>query len=190
MLGLIPYWAKEGNIQQDLSLHQCGRINQGMYALSVEYQADSLGDRDLEWKGERPRSKQERALEGITLANLALWIAQPSGLGLDLMIHAKKRGREWSLRQSSVLSELTPHGQDQNAWLNLSDLRLARELTEALTALPRDGAVWIAARTLWKALTEQMWEVRYTLLWIALEALFGPSDPHETTYRLSQHIAF
>src|SRR5215813_6659433 len=138
MLGLIQYWAKEGNIQQDLSLHQRGRINQGTYALSVEYQADSLGDRDLEWKGERPRSKQERALEGITLANLALWIAQPSGLGLDFMIHAEKRGREWSLRQSSVLSELIPHGQDQNAWLNLSDLRLARELTEALTALPRD----------------------------------------------------
>ena len=32
-------------------------------------------------------------------------------------------------------------------------------------------------------------EIRYSLFWIALEALFGPEDAREITYRLSQRVA-
>jgi hypothetical protein len=40
------------------------------------------------------------------------------------------------------------------------------------------------------ALCGRVWEIRYTLYWIGLEALFGPEDPREMTYRISQRIAF
>ena len=33
-------------------------------------------------------------------------------------------------------------------------------------------------------------EIRYSLFWIALEALFGPKDGRELVFRLSQRIAF
>ena len=32
--------------------------------------------------------------------------------------------------------------------------------------------------------------IRYALFWIGLEALFGPEDAREITYRLSQRVAF
>ena len=36
----------------------------------------------------------------------------------------------------------------------------------------------------------RIWAIRYSLFWIALEALFGPEDAREITYRLSQRVAF
>jgi len=45
-------------------------------------------------------------------------------------------------------------------------------------------------RTLWNALTKEEWTVRYLLIWIVLEALYGPTDPRETNYRLAQRLAF
>ena len=33
-----------------------------------------------------------------------------------------------------------------------------------------------------------MWEARYLWEWVVLEAIFGPENPNETTYRLSQRI--
>src|SRR5262249_40706002 len=45
-------------------------------------------------------------------------------------------------------------------------------------------------RTVWAGLQTNTVEIRYSLLWIALEALFGPEDGGEITHRLSQRIAF
>jgi hypothetical protein len=43
---------------------------------------------------------------------------------------------------------------------------------------------------LMQALTQRLWESRYLWEWIVLECLFGPESPQETTFRLSQRIAF
>jgi hypothetical protein len=41
-----------------------------------------------------------------------------------------------------------------------------------------------------KALSDQTWEFRFLLIWLVLECLFGPETPQETTFRLSQRMAF
>lgn len=45
-------------------------------------------------------------------------------------------------------------------------------------------------RATWAGLQTNAEVVRYALFWMALEALFGPQDAREITYRLSQRIAF
>jgi len=60
----------------------------------------------------------------------------------------------------------------------------------ALAALSNRGTIWTASRILWKALNDEVWEVRLLLLWVALEALYGPEDSREINFRISQRIAF
>ncbi len=187
----VPEWLKEKPILDILSRHQReDLINNIRFVLMTEYEADSLGDLDPEWRGRKPKSKQDRAVELIQVANLALWLAKPSLMCFDLVIHADCPDNEWQWRALSEVSNLSPLRRDVGNQLLEEDFRVARELHSALLSLPRDGAVWIAARTLWQALTVELWEIRYPLLWVVLEALFGPKDPKETTYRLSQRIAF
>ncbi len=68
------------------------------------------------------------------------------------------------------------------------DIVQAGELLGTLLFLGRNGNLWTAIRWLILGLTEQLWDTRYLLQWIALEALFGPDSAQETTYRLSQRI--
>jgi hypothetical protein len=53
----------------------------------------------------------------------------------------------------------------------------------------RETALFNAFRATWAALQMAIQPVRYALLWIALESLFGPEDGREMTFRLSQRIA-
>ena len=55
--------------------------------------------------------------------------------------------------------------------------------------LNKTAQAWTSARASWAALGMPTPEIRYLLFWIALEALFGPDDARETTFRLSQRIA-
>lgn len=190
ILTSIPNWVKSPEFLDGLALDDQKYLSNGRYALLKEYKAKSLGDPDPEWKGKTARSKQQTADELIKLANLALWLANPSAVGFSRIIVADYRKRVWSRVQFGRDDPLRCHKRDSpNPWTK-EGLTVAKRLHSALARSSRDGAVWIAARTLWKALQEQEWQLRYPLMWIVLEALFGPDDPRETTYRLSQRLAF
>lgn len=187
----VPDWLKDDRITKNLSYsHREWLVRDIQYAFAVEYEASSLGDPDPDWKGHKPRSKQDRARELIIFANLGLWLARPSFISFEIIVSADQLLDSWGLRQLSVVPSLKPLGRYSDATVKMGDLELARELFSALTRVPRTGAVSITVGILWKALLEESWEVRYLLLWVALEALFGPEDPREITYRMSQRIAF
>lgn len=44
-------------------------------------------------------------------------------------------------------------------------------------------------RALWAALTTNQGDIRYSLLWIALEALFGDEDAGEIIHKIAERIA-
>jgi hypothetical protein len=190
-LSHVPDWLTEERIIRHLSdYHREQLIHNIRFVLMLEYDADSLGDPDTEWQGQKPRSKQDRALELFQLANLALWLVYPSSIGFDFVIDLDCPANTWSFRHVSEVPRLIPYERDCDHQFIKRDLDLARELYGSLTDLPRDGAAWIAVHALWKALVAEWWEVRYLLLWVGLEALFGPEDAREITYRLFQRIAF
>ena len=52
------------------------------------------------------------------------------------------------------------------------------------------NSVWTAMRALWAALTTTEADIRYSLLWIVLEALFGDEgNSGEITHKLAERIA-
>ena len=188
-LGSVPEWVKGKQITRDLSVRQREyAVGEATGAFVATYDADSLGDPDPTWKGDEPRGKQDVALERILLSNLALWIAKPSRIGGELYIHAHFTNGEHILRQTSSVLGVIPHERDAENVLDAGDFDTARKLYDAILALERTEAPWVACKTLLTAISAREWEVRFLLLWIALEALFGSDS--EVTYRLSQRVAF
>lgn len=188
-LGAVPEWTKEKKITEDLNARQREYVvGQATWAFTAEYDADSLGDPDPTWKGDELRGKQDVVLERILLSNLALWISKPSRIGSELYVHAHTTDGEHILRQTSSLQGVIPHKRDANNVLGEEDFDTAKKLYETILSLDRTEAPWIACKTLLSAISAREWEIRFLLLWIALEALFGADS--EVTYRLAQRIAF
>lgn len=86
----LPDWLNEEQILGKLSYGQRQEFRHLSFAFVVEYQADAPNTLDSEWIGHTPKSKQAHAIESIHLANLALWLAQPSTIGFEILIHANR----------------------------------------------------------------------------------------------------
>ena len=190
VIATSPAWIQSEEILNDLASDDREILKGRRYVLMREYDADSYGDPDREWSGKSPRSKQDKALETIQLANLALWIVKPCSIGFSRILIADCPQGTWNRVYCGRDYPLTPHTNDIGNKLDRNDLILATKLHSTLCLLAKDGVVWIAARTLWVALKQMEWPIRYLHLWIVLEALYGSKDARETTYRLSQRLAF
>ena len=182
----IPDWLKSEEILKYLSFNSKQKMKDAQFMFVSEYNADSLGDPDPEWKGEKPRGKQHIALERIQISNLALWLAHPSPLAFDLVFHVDS-DKQIS-REHFLTDPIKHHIRDAHNYHFKKQFGLANSLSLSIHDLNRNNSVWTAMRTLFDALTSKSWENRFLLLWIVLEALFGTST--EITYRLSHRIAF
>ena len=187
----IPDWVKGPEMTP--YLHESERqehVQNAPLAFTTAYEAASLGDPDPRVLAQQPVSKQDTAMERIRVANLALWLAHPSSARFHLSFDFRSDHGKWIHRRTSRHGNpLLPHPADVENRLTRDDLAAAKALNEACAPLPASSTVWISARALWRALTETWWEGRYLTLWIALEALFGPAQAAETTYRLCQRLA-
>ncbi|NQT82692.1 hypothetical protein HQ563_06690 [bacterium] len=192
LVGAVPEWVKGKDVVSALSSDVREYLKDDVrYALAVQYEADCLGQPDPSWKGTETMSKRKHARYRIICANLAIWVAKPSSLCFGILIYAKQR-REgtWKLIELCEPGYLEPHANDLPNKIESSDLESAGDLLSAILNVGSRGTISVALRTLWTALCERVWEVRYLLFWVALEALFGPEDAREISYRMSQRVAF
>ncbi|HEX7425413.1 MAG TPA: hypothetical protein VF311_16215 [Terriglobales bacterium] len=140
--------------------------------------------------GASGKSIQETKYEEAVLANFALWISRPSPAGFRLLFHAPDGDGDPAIQQIVRCSPLLCHSQDVAARITADDVGRAAAFHRSLVAVSRDTAVWTAVRAAWAGLEMNNESIRYILFWIALEALFGPDDAREMTYRLAQRVAF
>jgi len=184
----MPAWARTDNALGLLSWTKRHRVQKRCWcALYCEYEAESLGTVDP--RSQPQRTIQESAEERLTLANLSLWLAKPTLVPMEVVLHFDSPGAT-NVRKASVLDGLLPHNRDSRNHFSIADLTVAKQMNESLLGLTRKGTVWTATRLLWKGLQERWWEARFLLEWVAMEALFGSEDLHEVTFRLSQRVAF
>lgn len=160
------------------------------HCIFVEYQADALGTPDPNWRGDEPKAIQDSAVEEITLFTLSLWLAKPSGFYCQEIVHCEEYDNNWMIRQFGNYKRIYPLPAYQNEQVAEADFVRAKGLFEVLANLPNQGPVWSAICNLGLALTQTHWILRYLVFWLILEALFGPEDARETTYRISQRISF
>jgi hypothetical protein len=188
----IPEWVRQGDTVDELRPQLRDKIeNDGnRHCLGVEYQADAFGSPDPSWKGDPPWSMQDTAAQWIRSAHLALWLARPTGLSFNIVIDAVMHGPEWVTRGTTTYAETYALPEHQHERHTLEDFGTARTLFNAFLRVSQGGPVHTAALVTMKALGDQTWEFRFLLMWLVLECLFGPETPQETTFRLSQRMAF
>ncbi|MBI4257908.1 MAG: hypothetical protein HY619_03040 [Thaumarchaeota archaeon] len=174
----IPPWMKEDKkVQEILDFGNREFLNDCKLALQISYEAEHIGE------------EQRRALTQIQLANLAVWIAEPSQFSFQFVVDYEQReDSSWIWRGITSMNRLWPRQEYIANRLTITKLEDARQLNAALFNLDKSGAPWKAIQLLWRALTDESFEVRYLLIWMGLEAAFGTDT--ELSFRISQRIAF
>ena len=189
-MAALPDWVSQDRFVENLDSRNRRALAEATHAFVAEYEAGSLGEPDPAWKGSQPKSIQETKYELAVLGNLALWLIRPSPVCFNIVLHASQVGDLAVIRRlEQHHSTLLCHPQDIGNTLSSEDIDFARMLHSSLALLPRGNAMWTAVRATWSALQMNEEEVRYLLFWIALEALFGPEDAREMTFRLSQRVS-
>lgn len=186
----IPEWVKEDEALKYLSWNDKKNIKDSELVFSTRYKADALGSHDPDWKGKNPRGIQSVVDEKFTLASVALWLIQPTNLSCGPTFHFNQENDSSSMRSSGNLKSISIDQDELDNTLTLDHIIEAGEILERILLLQRDGNIWYATRLLVLALTEKTWEIRYLLLWVILEMLFGSENQQEITYRLSLRVAF
>lgn len=185
----IPEWVKVDEALNYLSWNDKDAIEKSNYAFAIRYDAEALGSPDPNWKGSQGRSIQASVDERLMLVALALWLVAPSSLVGHQILHFGRENDPKSRRQFASLNQILVAANQIDNIPTTDEFQSAVAIFDILLNLSRDKGLWISVRTLIAAATERNWEVRYALLWIVLEALCGPEDGREITYRISQRIA-
>jgi hypothetical protein len=192
-----PEWLKKDQgILASLSLHDRQSALDSDHALVAEYHAAAIGEPDPSWAGKSPRSIQQVKFQAAILANLALWIRQPSTVCFTVGFHALawnvpgEADKVPIIQQTESHAPLYCHPNDAGNPVEVKHVAKAGELYSVLAGVPRDNPVWEAMRSTWAALTMYSADRRYPFFWMALESLFGSNDANEIGYKLAQRISF
>jgi len=175
VIARTPDFLKHGEVVRDLGWPIKDCVEQAKFAFIKEYEADGLG------------AEHDEALSHIRDCNLALWIAQPSRIGFRYEVNLLFVESDEPFRQHIGLCEpMLCSPSDACNSLTIDDLLKAKDMYKNM---PQEGSVRTAILALARALTESNWATRYLVLWIGLEALFGPDDAREMTHRIAERIA-
>lgn len=191
----VPEWLKKETILNDISRHDRVATQTCKQALISEYEADSYGHPDPEWKGQQPRGIQELRFQSAMLANMCMWMIMPSTICFTVCFHALSKigGREYNPPVVNRVDREGPlfcHKKDEYNPVKPNDLVKAAQLFEILSTVPRRSDVWPALRAFWAALVSYWADYRYPLLWQGLESLFGNDDDHGVSRRLRERISY
>jgi hypothetical protein len=189
-LVVLPDWVKSQEALEGVGSSTRQAVEHfSKFAFYIEYEAENFDERTPDLQPDEP-TKRVRAEELVAMANLALWIAIPTPLSFNLFLHSNRPGDPSGVIHKASVAQLSPHPWHKENMLTQEHLKTAGILHQALSGLARRGTVWTAAGAVWDALhSARRWELRVLLFWMALEALYGPNDTHETTHQLSERLA-
>jgi len=187
-LDAIPQWFKAERLYAEKEFGKRETLCSEA-CLRATFQGDGLGEL-CAGPGGRQGRNHEASWERIRIANLALWLARPSALHVELVVTTEPDpGPGGTAISGRFLESIRPHERYASAALGLNHVKTADRLATAIQELPRPSSVWTATRFLWLALTEELWETRYVNLWVAIEALFGPENRERVGRKLRTRVA-
>jgi hypothetical protein len=186
---LIPQWVGNALDTRMGALGKAFFLGNSAVALMKRFTGDCPPESRSSVSEDQPPDIFDVEAEPIRLVNVCLWLVRPSFLSFKWQLHFKKKDPGWIWKGIIEGPELHPNAKDTTAVLDAADFDSARRMALAIETLSRENPVWTALRLTWTALANR-YELRYLALWMALESLFGPKDPGEITYRLSERIAY
>lgn len=144
-------------------------------------------------RGPGPK-QQEDDKSKLRSAQVAVWIASGIRLRYDVTIvvepvgsDGKRRFKSWTVLPADLAR------MDVEQVLTHAHLAEARDLLHVLLELTEGehrGPLWVALRMGALASDQYHADIAFTLMWVGLEALFGPDSSGETIHQLAERIAF
>jgi len=121
------------------------------------------------------------ALELLTIASLSIWLVKPTDVGFDYFVKARYN-RDWKYNGHSYSNTMINSYDTDEIRINETDLIIANKINENIyhDVISQDidniNSLRIAIWSLFKAITTDMHSIpiRYLILWVAFEAIFGP----------------
>ena len=151
------------------------------HAIMYRFESDSLEQLDNSWKGLGQRNLLDKALEIIQFANMSLWMAKPTTANYERVVTFEISDTP-NIKSTVVpLGCLCPHTSYAADLHDKSNLDLASVFMKALLTLSPKTALWVAQYSLWTALIQRTWEVRYLTLWTGLEGLLTGGSPGDNS---------
>jgi hypothetical protein len=188
----LPDWLYSSDEKLDLllpKLREKIKEDELLYCVAIKYKADSLGAPDPDWEGDEPRSVQGAAAEKIRNVFIAFWLVRSSFIKFCEIAHIDI-GPDRLIRQIENYYPICPLNTYLDGEYEIGDFEQAKYLYKKLNKLPLEGTLRTGIYSIMRALTEGSWELRFLILWLVLECVYGPEDSREITFRLSQRIAF
>jgi hypothetical protein len=171
----LPDWFKNADLVPRVGKAISEDLKRRKFAFIVEYYDEN---------------NQDYKILEMLLINFSLWSVKPTQLHFDWIFHFKEFNNKKELFYWQPFPEgIKPHEKAIDE-LAQSDLVKASKLYKSIRSLDPDRTVWISICSILSALQETRWPTVIVHFWIALEALFGPEDGREITFRLSQRLAF
>ena len=164
-IGLVPDWMRQSKVIPEFGKAEVEDIQAARLALWTE-------------SGSATRSDLQSRGDSLRLANLALWIANPTHLSFEFVLESEgPSGTRSTCGPIRVQPLLTWEASNASS-LSLLDMRKARSINMAIGQVPKSSPLWTGIRVSWAALTQaqELWDTRFLLLWVAIEALFGVED--------------
>jgi len=154
--------------------------------LAVVGHYDSTSSDPLEPK----LADQQREIDDkVLLIPFAFWCAKATSFCGGRIVHHHLNSDGLPSTRIVRGAQLVPLPNEIGTTFTPEDVSKAVALFKSIAGLSADGTLRSAVRIVHKALTERMWDVRFALHWVALEALYGVTDKGELRFRLSTHIA-
>lgn len=173
-LRTLPDWIRQSDALKTLNKFHRHWVKASTHCLTAV--AGPRGDREADMF----------VLRRLLDANLALWMARPCGWGFHIVLFFEQKGSGWSEGEAYSNPILTPHPEYEHDQLGIDHVVRANELNLAFNDTESKATVGIAKSFLANALHEPHFLIRYPLLWVGLEALFGADI--EIAYRISLRI--
>ncbi len=193
----VPEWLKtDKNALDDIDRNERQRVKEAKHALVSEYEADSYGFPDPDWKGPKARSIQELRFQSAFLAGTALWLTQPSIVSFTIAFHALTVLNGHRVDPPFIIhtdreGPYYAHPKDQGNPFELRHAIRAANLCKILETVPRKTPVWASLRSLSAALLSYFPDYRYPLFWQALESLFTDETKEwRVSERLRNRISY
>jgi hypothetical protein len=192
----VPEWLLKEPYLNRLSEHDRDGVHRAKHALVSEYEADSYGHPDPEWRGAGHKGIQDLRWQSALLANMSIWILMPSPVCITCGFHALTfmGGRKLDGPIVNGLHQETTlfcHERDFHNRPTINDLNKSAALFAALSTVSRKNSVWPALRAFWAALASYPGDLRYPLFWQGLESLFGSDDEiYGVSRRLRDRISY
>ena len=196
VLQAVPEWLKQDeSYLKDLSREERRDTLDAKQALVSEYYANSFGYPDPEWAGQQPKGIQNLRLQAAILANMSIWLIQPTPIRFTIAFHALTHleSREIDppvIMQSPREPPLWCHPRDASNPILPRHLIKAAKLFECLAIVPRKNAVWAALRAFWAALVSYQPDYRYPLFWQGVESLFGSDKTWKVSPRIRDRLSY